>query len=194
MASEATADRITSAALRIFEKDGAEAVSMRRVASAVGITPMAIYRHFEDREALLNAIADGGFEDLAARFKGPQGKSSIEHIENLTSGYLDFALTRPRLFEYMFSSRRKGARQFPKDFVAEKSPTANLLAMFVKEAMNSGELRKDDVWEVTMTISAEAHGLITLYMGGRFQLDEKNFKALFRRSIRRLVHGLATGV
>jgi hypothetical protein len=66
--------------------------------------------------------------------------------------------------------------------------------MFVKEAMNSGELRKDDVWEVTMTISAEAHGLITLYMGGRFQLDEKNFKALFRRSIRRLVHGLATGV
>jgi AcrR family transcriptional regulator len=191
MASEATADRITVAAQRIFEKEGAEAVSMRRVASAVGITPMAIYRHFGDREALLNAIADVGFDDLAAKFTDRQAHSSIEHIERLISGYLDFALARPRLFEYMFSSRRKGARQFPTDFVAGRSPTANILAKFVEEAMSKSELRRDDVWEVTMAISAEAHGLITLYMGGRFQLQEKQFRSLYRRSIRRLVHGLA---
>jgi AcrR family transcriptional regulator len=45
--------KITGAARDLLEKEGIEAVSMRRVGSAVGITPMAIYRHFPNRESLL---------------------------------------------------------------------------------------------------------------------------------------------
>jgi len=152
---------------------------------------MAIYRHFSDRRALLNAIADAGFADLAGQFNGAKGRSCADQIDSLMSAYLDFALERPRLFEYMFSVRREGARRFPKDFEAGKSPTANLLATLVRNAMDAGQLRQDDVWEVTMALTAEAHGLIVLYMGGRFQLGEKEFRNLFRRSMRRLLHGVA---
>jgi AcrR family transcriptional regulator len=191
MKRDKTAVRIIRAAQRIFEREGAEAVSMRRVATVVGITPMAIYRHFADRRALLNAIADAGFVDLTCRFEEVKGKSASEQIDGLMNGYLDFALERPRLFEYMFSARREGARRFPQDFEAGKSPTANLLAMCVRNAMKSGEFRKDDVWEVTMALIAEAHGLIALYMGGRFQLPATEFRSLFRRSMRRLLHGIS---
>ena len=55
---------------------------MRRVAKAVGITPMAIYRHYPDRAALLNALADEGFEELAARLTSKCSSSNIE--ERLT--------------------------------------------------------------------------------------------------------------
>ncbi len=54
--SETTAQRIAQAALDLLESEGPEAVSMRRVAEAVGITPMAIYHHFPNRGALLNLI------------------------------------------------------------------------------------------------------------------------------------------
>jgi AcrR family transcriptional regulator len=191
MKRDTTAVRITRAAQRFFEREGAEAVSMRRVAAVVGITPMAIYRHFADRTALLNAIADAGFEDLAHRFEAITGKSSAEQVDGLMNGYLDFALERPRLFEYMFSAQREGARRFPQDFEAGKSPTANLLTIHVRNAMTSGEFRKDDVWEVTLALIAQAHGLIALYMGGRFQLPEPGFRSLFRRSMRRLLHGIS---
>lgn len=61
-----TADRILRHARRILDRHGAEAVTMRAVAKAVGITPMALYRHFPDRDGLLNAIADQGFAEFAA--------------------------------------------------------------------------------------------------------------------------------
>jgi AcrR family transcriptional regulator len=60
-----TPDRIALAAGRLLDREGTRAVTMRRVATAVGITPMALYRHFADRDGLLNALADAGFEKLA---------------------------------------------------------------------------------------------------------------------------------
>ncbi|HLJ75875.1 MAG TPA: TetR/AcrR family transcriptional regulator [Acidobacteriaceae bacterium] len=64
-----TADRILHHARRILDRRGAAAVTMRAVAKAVGITPMALYRHFPDRDGLLNAIADQGFAEFAAVLK-----------------------------------------------------------------------------------------------------------------------------
>ena len=65
MASRDTGRKIATAARRLLDKEGAEAVSMRRVAQAAGITAMAIYRHYPNRDALLNAVADEGFEELS---------------------------------------------------------------------------------------------------------------------------------
>src|SRR5271156_1743881 len=67
MIASTTPSRIVTAACRQLHKKGAEAVTMRRVAAAVGVTPMAIYRHYPDRASLLNALADKGFQELAAR-------------------------------------------------------------------------------------------------------------------------------
>jgi len=60
-----TAHRILAAARGLFEREGPAAVSMRRVAEAVGITPMAIYRHFPSRDALLKRISDDSFSEIA---------------------------------------------------------------------------------------------------------------------------------
>jgi len=67
MEKRSTAERIAVATGKLVQREGADAVTMRRVVKAVGITPMALYRPFADRDGLLNALADTGFEELAAR-------------------------------------------------------------------------------------------------------------------------------
>ena len=57
-------ERIAEAALDILEREGPEAVSMRRVAQAVGVTAMALYHHYANREALLQALVYREFDRL----------------------------------------------------------------------------------------------------------------------------------
>jgi len=60
----------------------------------------------------------------------------------------------------------------------------------VARGMESCFLKKDDVWEVALELWAHTHGYVALYRAGRFSLSERAFRALVRRSLRRLIDGL----
>ncbi len=191
MGGDSTARKIAVAARRLLDEEGAEAVTMRRIASAVGITAMAVYRHYSDRAALLNALADEGFEELAARLAELRLSGDIEErLLKVADVFLDHALEKPKLFELMFLKPREGARRYPQDFKAGKSPTANLSAAVLTKGMESGYFRKDDVWEIVFEIGALIQGLIMLYLGGRMDMSPSRFKALCHRSLRRYMHGI----
>ncbi|MBO9664068.1 TetR/AcrR family transcriptional regulator [Dokdonella sp.] len=193
MTPSATADRILRAARALFEQDGPAAVSMRRVADAVGITPMAIYRHFPNREALLKRISDDGFQEIAHRWSArDEGDDVLARLLAIQRIYLDYALAHPHLFDHAFSVRREDARKFPEDFRARRSPTLNVVADVVVEAQRAGLLRDGDAWDIAMTLWAHTHGLIALYRAGRFSYDERGFRAFYDASLGRLFDGLKT--
>jgi AcrR family transcriptional regulator len=186
-----TSRRIAAAARRLLDREGAEAVTMRRVAEAVGITPMAIYRHYPDRAGLLNAVANEGFEELAAQLAGKRFSGGIdERLTKMAEIYLEHALENPRLFELMFLKPREGARRYPRDFKAGRSPTVNRMVSAVREGMESGHFREDDAWEIVFEMGALSHGLIMLYLGGRMGVSPARFRALYRRSFRRYIRGI----
>lgn len=192
MSQSDTAQSILLSARRLLDEGGASAVSMRKVAQRVGVTAMAIYRHFPDHAALLNALADQGFVELSQSLQTgvPQGPA-LDRLTKVTEIYLDYALSHPRLFELMFLASRPGARQFPQDFEAGLSPTANLFAEMVRQGMEEGVFRADqDLWEITFEMGALLQGLVMLYLGGRIDLEAEGFRALFRRSMRRYIHGI----
>lgn len=58
-----TTDRIAAAALAVGDREGVKAMTMRRIAAELGCDPMALYRHFPDRQALLDAVADLALTD-----------------------------------------------------------------------------------------------------------------------------------
>jgi AcrR family transcriptional regulator len=195
MKADNTAEKIAAVALAILEKEGAEAVTMRRVADAVGITPMAIYHHFPDRQMLLTFVTDREFEKLVdlmrANMRGlPRNATPATRVLRVMDYYVDYSFARPRVFDYVFSRHRDDARRFPDDFRAGRSPTMNLVAETVGEAMQAGVIRKDDKWEVAMDLWAFAHGYVALYRAGRFALDQAAFRALLRRSFKRFMDGL----
>jgi AcrR family transcriptional regulator len=188
---QATEERIAETALKLLESGGEDGVSMRRVATAVGITPMAIYHHFADRKTLLNFVVDREFHKYSESLHATPRRGTYEsQILTCMDAYIDYAFAHPRIFDYVFSEPRPGARRFPEDFRARRSPTLNPVADLLQKAMEAGYLKQDDVWELAMELWAHTHGYVALYRGGRFDLPEKEFRALVRRSIRRMIHGL----
>jgi|ERR1700730_17226533 AcrR family transcriptional regulator len=191
MTEKATVERIAEAALSILEEKGPRAVTMRRVAEAVGITPMAIYHHFPNREALLDSVTDREFAKFLGYIQRRIAPGSLEEqLLGPMEAYIDYAFDRPRIFDYVFSQTRPAARRYPEDFRARRSPTLNPVADLVAEAMAAGWMKKDDVWEVVLELWAVTHGYVSLYRAGRFSLDEKEFRALVGRALRRVIHGL----
>ncbi|MCF7221237.1 TetR/AcrR family transcriptional regulator [Marilutibacter chinensis] len=186
-----SAGRILRAARRLFEREGPAGVTMRRVAAAVGLSPMAIYRHFENREALLARIGEDSFESIAGHWSArAQGLDPLTRLIEVHRLYLDYALTHPHLFDLAFSMPRRDARRYPEDFRARRSPTLTVVADAVADAIAAGALREDDAWAVTMTLWAHTHGLVALYRSGRFNYDEAMFRDFYERSLQRLFAGL----
>lgn len=191
MARLSTSEKIASAAQRLLDRKGAEAITMRRVAEAVGVTPMAIYRHFADRDALLNALAEAGFEMLARRVTAVRLPDDPEQqLLWVLDVFLDFALEKPQLFDLMFLQKRVGARQFPGDFRTGKSPTAKFAAAALEAGMKQGVFLKDDVWAITFETGALLQGLVMLYQGGRMEVSAEEFRAQCHRAFRRYLNGI----
>lgn len=193
MVEVTTEQRIARIALGILEKQGPDAVSMRRIAGAAGITPMAIYHHFPNREALLRSVVDKEFEAFLDMIRQAPARPSMEtHIIHIMDAYIDYAFARPHIFDYVFSNPRPDARRFPEDFQARQSPTLTPVADAIAKWMEAGDLKKDDVWEIALQLWATAHGYIVLYRGARFSLSQDELKKLVHHSMRRLLHGLKT--
>ena len=189
---EQTSTRIYQSALRMLEAEGPQAVSMRRVAKEVGITPMAIYHYFPSKEALLDAVVNTEFEHLVEFFDRAGRERSFEAaMVHIMDGYIDYGLAHPRIFDYVFSAPRPGARRFPEDFRARRSPTLNVTADLLTSWIEEKRIKRDDVWEIAMELWAHVHGYLALWQGGRFAMPEEEFRELIRRSLRRLLHGLA---
>lgn len=186
-----TPDRIQAVALDILEREGADAVSMRRVAQALQLTPMAIYHHFRNREALLQLVVHRQFAAFEEAMRLAPGRGSHEaRLLHCAEAYAQFAFDRPRVFDFIFSQPRPGARRYPRDFRARRSPTLNRLADAVSAGMDAGVWERADVWEIAVEIWAHVHGYLALYRAGRFALSKREFLRLMRRSLRRLIHGL----
>lgn len=184
--------RICAAALELLDASGnSAAVTIRRVAAAVGVSPMAIYKHFPSREALLKAATAAEYERIAGYFQRANARRQTRGMQGMM-GYLDYALDHPNLFRYMFSSVREDAFTFATGLREGKSETMNILFSVVEEQMRSKALRADDVHEVALGIWAHAHGLIMLYLAGRIGLSRRAFRQLYLRSLERLLRGLAT--
>jgi AcrR family transcriptional regulator len=191
MRTELTSDRIGAQARKLLDAEGVDAVTMRRVAAAVGITAMAVYRHYPDRDGLLNALADEGFAELAARLAAARLKGDLTtRLRKVLDVSLDFALQKPRLFELMFLRNRPGARKFPRDFAAGKSPTANQFAQLMAEGIRAGVYQDVDVWEIAFESGALLQGLVMLYQGGRVEATEAEFRRICHRAMERYLNGI----
>lgn len=104
---------LVDAGLVLIEKVGAEAFSLREVAREVGVSANAAYRHFEDKGALLTAIAVSGFERLSsgmqeamlkARPRGGVKSRAVARFNAAARAYVDLAQEHPQLFGLMFGS------------------------------------------------------------------------------------------
>jgi len=99
-------DALVQAAQKILETNGLAALSLRGVARCAGVSPAAPYHHFPDKQALLDAVAERGFDALTAAMTTRMDKVSggAARLDASGIGYVAFAVANPALFGLMFST------------------------------------------------------------------------------------------
>lgn len=108
---------LVESALVLVREHGPDALTLREVAARVGVTHPAAYRHFEDKTALLAALAEDGYvrlgEALAAALAGATKSGPRERLRALASAYVGFALDRPAQYRIMWGPRLNTDGRFP---------------------------------------------------------------------------------
>ncbi len=96
---------LIQAGLAILAEEGVHALTLRAVAGRAGVSHAAPYRHFTDKEALLAAIAEQGFEMLAAAVGAAADRCPSDPVTQLAEAgwaYVLFALAHPAHLRVMF--------------------------------------------------------------------------------------------
>lgn len=185
-----TRSDILAAAAAAFDEGGEAGLSLRDIAARVGVTPMAIYRHYENKQALVDALVAEATDEWRARVAAIRPRAPFEWLMKIGEAFLDFALGEPRKFEAAFLTASSSALRYPDDFAAGGSPAVTL-QMQLLEALSAGSPRgsKHSPLEMVIILAGLAQGLISLYRAGRIAGTENTFRLLYRRALTATVRG-----
>lgn len=113
-------EQIVDTALAMIEQAGEEGLAMRPLAARLGVTPMALYRHFADRDALLVAVVARVSERI--EFPPPAGTPQDQAL-GLASCLHDFLVTHPWMIRLIATGRlaSPAGLRFPEGFLAVAS-------------------------------------------------------------------------
>ena len=164
-----TKERILSAALDMFSRNGYAGTNIRELAASLGLVKSSLYKHFESKEEIWNALLDKMIAYYNDRFgsseKLPPVPDSLEGLVTMTMRMVDFTVhdeniikTRKLLTIEQFRDER--ARN-----LATKHFLTGLTDMFTpifKTMMERGQLRKDDPAMVALAYTAPISSLIHL--------------------------------
>jgi AcrR family transcriptional regulator len=148
---------------------------------------MAIYRHFANKQALLDALVVEGIEDWRRRVAAIPACAPLERLRKISDAYLQFALREPRKYEAAFLTSSPTALRYPDDFLAGGSPAVSLQMQLLKELTADQGATSPELSDMMVIIAALSQGLITLYRAGRIAGGERKFRALYRRAMERCV-------
>jgi AcrR family transcriptional regulator len=149
--------RILDAARELFMSEGYERVTMRRIADAIEYSPTAIYLHFEDKDALVQALCADEFAHLLAALPDRVPADPVEAIRELGLAYARFGLAHPNHYRFMFMMDKHLDR--PSD---EGQQAFRLLRMAVEAAITSGRFRREDVDATAQVLWSSLHGVVAL--------------------------------
>jgi len=163
-------ESLLEAAEALLEQDGPAGLSLRKVGRQLGVTPGAPYRHFEDKDALLAALATEGFRKLRAAMLATQegAADGQERLRRAGVGYLQFASAHPELFRLMFGWMP--ARDVPELCDAGDAAFAALEGI-LKGCDEEGLLSRS-VNEAGLLVWSAVHGAAFLTIDDRLKLSE----------------------
>jgi AcrR family transcriptional regulator len=182
-------DRIFTAAKTVLEQDGIHGLSMRRIAQESGMSPMSLYRHFADKDALLNALMADGLAAWEQRVRAIRTKAPLQWLERIGEEFLAFALEEPHRFDAAFFLPAPEARRYPADFAAGRSPVIAMTVAKIEEGRADGVVGDLPSLDVALTFSALAQGLVSMHRARRFS-GEAEFTALYRAVMRQSLKSL----
>jgi AcrR family transcriptional regulator len=151
---------------RTVRERGVQELSLRELARDVGVSHAAPRRHFADRQALLDALAETGFERLGAELRGAfdaAGDHFEARLRATAAAYVRFATRDAALLELMFAGKHReesGALH-----VAADRAFAILLEL-IEQGQAQGALQPGEPERVGLVLFATVQGIAALVTAG----------------------------
>jgi len=161
-----TRERILDAARELFAERGVEAVTMREIARRIDYTATAIYHHFADKNALLQELCAVDFKALAYEMvKIGHIADPIERLRRIGLAYVDFALTHPSHYRFMFITPKPEIPTAEHIGNPEEDSYA-FLKMTIGDAIARGRFRPEitDIDQLAQMLWAAVHGVVSIHM------------------------------
>lgn len=158
--------RAAAAATRLFAEQGYEAVTMRAVAEALGVSAMTPYRYVAGKEELFALVRTEAFRRFAERLEAAlaRGGDPVEKLRRLKQAYVGFALDEPDAYRIMFELRQPDPSHA--ELAAQSRRAFGALHRTVAEAVEAGLLDGDPL-TVAHLLWASTHGLVSLHLAGK---------------------------
>ena len=152
---------IVAAAAALLESGGPEAVTLRSVGAAAGVSRSAAYRHFDDKAELLRALAAGTLTELAARIRhAADHDDRRSHLHRGCAAYLSHALEQPHHYQLIFGDTPIVEPGQELESAADDAMLA--LREATERAQADGELGAGPSRELATIIWVLLHGLAQL--------------------------------
>jgi AcrR family transcriptional regulator len=170
--------RIIDTARELAEAQGWEAVTVRRLAERIEYSQPVLYSHFTGKVAIVSAVAEQGFADLAATLHAARTgvAGPAEALEPVARAYLDFAVANPARYDAMFvlNTDLKFGPEAPQ---ALRDSFGEIEAAYAPFAA------PDDLQAGTEVAWSAVHGVATLDRGGRLRPDlrEQRIEVLMKQ-------------
>ncbi len=155
-------DEILDAATDLLLDIGhAKDVSIRSVAERVGVTPPSIYLHFQDKDALLDAVCARYFEKLDDEMQRVSAGQSdrVEVLRAQGQAYVRFAIANPELYRIATMGEWKSNSNVD---AALASSAFEHMCTTVKALMGDGVLPPGDATGIALELWSAAHGVAAL--------------------------------
>ena len=157
------ADLLAATERLMIETGSAEAVSIRAIADAVGVTPPSIYLHFPDKASLILAVCERHFEtfDSVIEAAGRSTDDPVESLRRRGQAYVRFGLENPEPYRILFMTRNDSAQQ--RDVVVGAGARAfQHLVDAVQRCIDAGAFRPVDPVLAATGVWAAVHGVTSL--------------------------------
>lgn len=141
-------------ARRVIETEGAESLNVRRVAQEIGVTHGALYRHFDNRDGLLDAVSAEWLTALAA------DTAAAVDLTDYVRIYVERAIRGEHLYRCVFDTARRPDADGTRAALAEVRRSA--ATVFATSVGAEGDALRDGVLRLWATL----HGMIDLYWRG----------------------------
>jgi AcrR family transcriptional regulator len=173
---------LEQAELTVRER-GVQELSLRELAREVGVSHGAPRRHFSDRQALLDALAEAGFMRLGSELRGAgagAGDDFQVRLRAIAAAYVRFATRDAALLELMFAGKH---RQQAGTLHEAADRAFSVIFELIEQGQGEGALEPGEPDRVGLVLFATIQGIAALITAGLIeaeQLDELVADAIAR--------------